>query len=109
MNQIIEISEQNSNVFCPHCQQAVLNWQQEQYIQPCIHTAFIAIDLGFEYVADVFESLMLHSVDDIHDQDLNIFNEISKSNCPDLIIFKMSLGVQDLQRYVGISLLLSAE
>ena len=40
---------------CPYCQQAVLDWEQEQYIQPCDHTLFIAMDLGFEYIADRFE------------------------------------------------------
>ena len=50
--QLIEIRGEQTNVICPYCQHAVLNWDEEQYLQPCQHTAFIAMDLGFEYIAD---------------------------------------------------------
>ena len=56
--QIIEVQTPHENLLCPSCQHAVLNWEEEQYIQPCEHTLFIAMDLGFEYISDEFESTM---------------------------------------------------
>ena len=57
--QLINITDSTQNIVCPYCQQAVLDWEQEQYIQPCDHTLFIAMDLGFEYIADRFEETLL--------------------------------------------------
>lgn len=107
--QLITLENSQENVTCPHCQHAVIDWNEEQYLQPCIHTLFIAMDLGFEYISDEFEATMHRSVDEIHahdDQGLNIFNELSESNYPDYLIYKTSLGVvgdQDFYRYIGFS------
>ena len=48
--------EATDPVACPHCQQQVIDWSQEQYVQPCEHTLFIAMDIGFEYITDEFEA-----------------------------------------------------
>lgn len=98
-----EIRNFNQNIQCPICEIDVLDWNQEQYIQPCVHTAFIAIDLGFEYVSDTFEQTLKNDVDTIHHQELNILNEIQKSNgLKNLVLFKMPLGVEGYWRYVGL-------
>ena len=48
--QLIQLSiHATDNISCPHCQQDVINWAEEQYVQPCEHTLFIAMDVGFEY------------------------------------------------------------
>ena len=93
------------NIACPHCQQNVIDWIQEQYIQPCEHTLFVAIDLSFEYVSDVFEASLQRSVDEIHahDDQLNIFQEISQSTYPKFVIYQMDLGIHNLSRYIGFS------
>ena len=56
--QLINIVDATQNILCPYCHYAVLDWEQEQYIQPCEHTLFMAMDLGFEYASDVFEQSM---------------------------------------------------
>jgi hypothetical protein len=105
--QLITLENSQENVTCPHCRHPVIDWNEEQYLQPCEHTLFIAMDLGFEYISDVFEQTMQRSVDEIHqhdDQGLNIFNELSQSTYADYIIFKTSLGVvgaQEIYRYIG--------
>lgn len=95
-----ELDNATENVLCPICKHMALNWSEEQYIQPCEHTAFIALDLGFEYVADFFEDEMQSSVDEIHDQSLNVFDAITTAHC-NLRIYKMPLGVANYNRYVG--------
>lgn len=91
------------NIACPHCQQNVIDWIQEQYIQPCEHTLFIAMDIGFEYITDDFEQTMQRSVDDLHahDDQVNMFAEIAKATYPDYMIFKSDLGVEGYFRYIG--------
>ena len=102
--QLIELNIQaTDNIQCPHCQQHVINWAEEQYIQPCEHVLFIAMDIGFEYITDEFEHTMLRSVDDLHahDDQVNMFAEIVKSTYPDYLIFKSDLGIEGYFRYVG--------
>lgn len=101
--QLTELQNNRANVSCPHCQHDVIDWNQEQYIQPCQHTLFIAMDLGFEYISDEFEQTMQRTVDDIHadDENSNVFDEISLSNLENFIIYKMDLGVEKLNRYIG--------
>ena len=91
------------NIACPHCQQNVIDWIQEQYIQPCEHTLFIAMDIGFEYITDDFEQTMQCSVDDMHahDDQVNMFAEITQSTYPNYLIFKSDLGAQGYFRYIG--------
>ena len=91
------------NIECPHCHQQVVDWDQEQYVQPCEHVLFIAMDLGFEYITDEFEKTMSRSVDDIHahDDQLNVFDELVTNSYPKYLIYKSPLGAQDLSRYVG--------
>lgn len=103
IKQVIELAVDQKNVSCPFCQHDILDWNQEQYLQPCQHTAFIALDLGFEYISDVFEHKLPHTVDEIHEQELNVWQEISATQCTDLIVLKQDLGVHQLFRYVGIS------
>ncbi len=105
--QLITLENSQENVTCLHCQHAVIDWNQEQYLQPCEHTLFIAMDLGFEFIADEFEETMQRSVDEIHlydDQGLNIFNELTSSSYPAFTIYKTHLGAvggQDISRYIG--------
>lgn len=101
--QLIDLQTHEGNFQCPHCQQAVLDWEQEHYIQPCEHSLFMAMDLGFEYISDEFEATMQRTVDDIHadDENANVFHEITQSNYPNFVIYKFELGVQDLYRYMG--------
>jgi hypothetical protein len=103
--QLLKLDSSQLNLICPYCQSTVIDSAAEQYIQPCTHTLFVAMDLSFEYVSDVFESSLPHSVDDIHanDDQLNIFQEISQSNYPEFIMYQMNLGIHDLSRYVGFS------
>ena len=91
------------NIACPHCQQNVIDWIQEQYIQPCEHTLFIAMDIGFEYITDDFEQTMQRSVDDLHahDDQVHMFAEITQSTYPNYLIFKSDLGAQGYFRYIG--------
>ncbi|MBF7682426.1 hypothetical protein I2F27_03650 [Acinetobacter sp. B5B] len=99
---IIDLKEQTQpNIVCPQCQHAVLDWAQTQYIQPCEHTAFIALDLGFEYISDRFEHTLKVTVDEIHDHDLNVWQQIQASSLDTLMIYTMNLGVADYKRYVG--------
>lgn len=102
--QLIELENFQENVTCPHCKQAVVDWSQEQYIQPCEHNLFIAMDLGFEFITDAFESTMQRSVDEIHlhdEQGINIFQEVTESTYPDYLIYKADLGVENMYRYIG--------
>lgn len=91
------------NISCPYCQQNVIDWSQEQYVQPCEHTLFIAMDLGFEFISDEFESTMQRTVDEIHadDENSNVFEEISKSSFPEFVVVKADLGVEHMYRYLG--------
>jgi hypothetical protein len=100
---LIEIANPQENIQCPHCQQSVIDWSEEQYIQPCEHTLFIAMDLGFEFISDEFESTMLRTVDEIHadDENSDVFTEISQSKLENFLIFKSALGVENLNRYIG--------
>ncbi|ENX41642.1 hypothetical protein [Acinetobacter sp. NIPH 2100] len=102
--QLINIVDATQNIQCPFCQHAVLDWQQEQYIQPCEHTLFMAMDLGFEFIADRFEEVLSQSVDEIHeDPNMNIFASVSQAHYADMHIYKADLGVEGLFRYVGFS------
>ena len=104
-SQIIEVQTPHENLLCPSCQHAVLNWEEEQYIQPCEHTLFIAMDLGFEYISDEFESTMQKTVDEIHanDENTQVFSEIQASTYPSFLIYKADLGVDGYYRYTGFS------
>ncbi|WP_312159170.1 hypothetical protein [Acinetobacter sp.] len=102
--QLIELDIQaTDNIQCPHCQQNVIDWAEEQYVQPCEHTLFIAMDIGFEYMTDEFEQSMLRTVDDLHanDDQVNMFAEITQAIYPDYLIFKSDLGAEGYFRYVG--------
>ena len=101
--QLINIVDASQNILCPYCQHAVLDWEQEQYIQPCEHTLFMAMDLGFEFIADRFEDVLTQSVDEIHeDPNMNIFVTL-KANYPEMKIYKADLGVEGMFRYIGFS------
>lgn len=95
--------DQSENVQCPCCQQHVINWAEEQFIQPCEHTLFIALNIGFEYISDEFESTMSQSVDELHDTEGNIIEAIQQSSFEKFEIYQIDLGVQNLSRYVGFS------
>jgi hypothetical protein len=91
------------NIKCPHCNDNVIDWAQEQYVQPCEHVLFIAMDLGFEYITDEFEQTMSRCVDDIHahDDQMNMLDELTKSTYSSYTIYQSDLGAQNLSRYVG--------
>lgn len=101
--QLVDLVNDQENVTCPYCHHAVLDWDQEQYLQPCEHSLFIAMDLGFEYIADEFEQTMQYTVDEIHanDENLYVFTEILKSSFPEFVIYKADLGVEGMYRYLG--------
>lgn len=100
--QIIEIDSAESNICCPICQRAVVDWSEEQYIQPCEHTLFIAMDLGFEFVSDRFEQKMWRSVDEIHDDEsASVYDEIQKVDFDQAILVRSELGVENMYRYTG--------
>ncbi|MEQ1158946.1 hypothetical protein ABLT50_09180 [Acinetobacter calcoaceticus] len=102
--QLIELNDASMNIECPFCKQAIIDWAQEQYVQPCAHTLFIAMDLGFEFVADRFEECMNQSVDELHeDPNMNIFEALTTTLYENLIVLKSDLGVEGLFRYVGVS------
>ncbi|MCH7378365.1 MULTISPECIES: hypothetical protein [Acinetobacter] len=102
--QLINIVDATQNIVCPFCQHVVLDWDQEQYIQPCEHTLFMAMDLGFEFIADRFEEVLPQSVDEIHeDPNMNIFASVTQAHYADMHIYKADLGVEGLFRYVGFS------
>ena len=102
--QLVELQNAAVNILCPICKLAVIDWTQEQYVQPCEHTLFIAMDLGFEFVADRFEECMTQNVDELHENpDMNIFESITTTPYKNLTILKADLGVDGLYRYVGIS------
>ncbi len=102
--QLIQLEIQAiDNIQCPHCSQQVINWAEEQYIQPCEHTLFIAMDIGFEYITDEFEQSMRRTVDDLHanDDQVNVFAELTASSYPAFLIYQSDLGVQGYSRYTG--------
>lgn len=102
--QLVQLEIQaTDNIQCPHCQQQVINWTEEQYIQPCEHTLFIAMDIGFEYITDEFEQTMRRTVDDLHanDDQVNIFAELVASQYPEYRIYQSVLGVEGYSRYIG--------
>lgn len=103
--QLLQVDHSQNNLYCPYCKNTVIDSTVEEYIQPCAHTLFVAMDLSFEYVSDTFEASLGRSVDDIHahDDQLNIFQEISKSNYPEFVIYQMDLGIHELSRYIGFS------
>ena len=104
--QLVELDIQaTDNIACLHCQQQIINWQEEQYVQPCEHTLFIAMDIGFEYITDEFEQTMQHTVDDLHanDDQVNMFAELTASTYPEFIILKSDLGVEGYSRYIGLT------
>jgi len=93
--QLIELNDASANIECPFCKQAIIDWAQEQYIQPCEHTLFIA---------DRFEERMDQNVDELHeDPNMNIFEALTTTTYENLIILKSDLGVENLFRYVGVS------
>ena len=103
--QLINVIDATQNIACPYCHQAVLDWEQEQYVQPCEHTLFMAMDLGFEFIADRFEEVLAQSVDEIHeDPSMNIYKTITQADYPNMQIYKADLGVEGMFRYVGFSL-----
>ena len=104
--QLIELNIQaDSNIACPHCQQNIIDWSEEQYVQPCLHTLFVAFDLGFEYVSDAYEATMLRSVDEIHahDDQINLMEDLKQARYPDYVVYKSDLGAAGMYRYIGIS------
>lgn len=104
--QLIELDIQAAdNIACPHCQQNIIDWTEEQYVQPCEHTLFIAMDIGFEYMTDEFEHSMPRSVDDLHanDDQVNMFDEITASTYSDYLILKSDLGAAGYSRYIGLT------
>ena len=73
--QLVELDIQaTDNIACPHCHQDIINWQEEQYVQPCEHTLFIAMDIGFEYITDEFEQTM-------RKQSMNCMPMMTSSTC----------------------------
>ena len=102
--QLIELNDASANIECPLCKHAIIDWAQEHYLQPCEHTLFIAMDLGFEFIADRFEECMNQNVDELHeDPNMNVFEALTTSDYENLTILKSDLGVENLFRYVGIS------
>ncbi|ALH96241.1 hypothetical protein [Acinetobacter equi] len=102
--QIIKLDLQAiDDIACPYCQHVVVDWLNEQYIQPCEHVLFIAMDIGFEYITDEFECTMRRSVDDLHanDDTVNMLDEIKSANYSDFIVTQSDLGVEGYSRYIG--------
>ena len=104
--QLVELDIQaTDNIACPHCHQDIINWQEEQYVQPCEHTLVIAMDIGFEYITDEFEQTMRKTVDELHANDdvVNMFEEITTSTYPNYLILKSDLGAAGYSRYIGLT------
>jgi len=102
--QLLEMNDASLNILCPHCQHAVVDWSEEQYVQPCEHTLFIAMSLGFEFVADRFEARMTQSVDELHEHpQLDIFQILTETPFEDMTIIKSDLGMENMYRYTGFS------
>lgn len=94
----------DAHIRCPFCQQTVLDWDQEQYVQPCEHTLYIAMDLGFEFISDRFEASLSKSVDEIHeDPEMNIAATLAAANYPVEQQVQAELGVEGMYRYLGFS------
>lgn len=91
------------SIACPHCQHWVIDWAQEQYIQPCEHTLFIAMDIGFEYMTDEFEQTMPYSVDELHanDDQMNMFESVAMASYSQFLVLKADLGMDGYWRYLG--------
>ena len=105
--QLIQLEHQaTDSIACPHCAHWVIDWQEEQYVQPCEHTLFIAMDIGFEYITDEFEATMPHTVDELHanDDQMNMFEAISQATYTHFLILKADLGMQGYSRYLGFTL-----
>ena len=98
--QLIALENSQENVSCPHCQHAVINLDEEQYIQPCEHTLFIAMDLGFEFIADDFaheQSVVFET-----GKGLVIFNSCSHGGIVNIVReVQMALGGQKVYAVVG--------
>ena len=102
--QLVQLEIQaTDNIQCPHCQQQVIDWAEEQYVQPCEHTLFIAMDIGFEYITDEFEQSMRRTVDDLHanDDQVNVFAELAAAAYPEFMIYQSDLGIEGYSRYIG--------
>ncbi len=39
--QLVELKDATANILCPICKLAVIDWSQEQYVQPCEHTCLL--------------------------------------------------------------------
>jgi len=64
----------------------------------------MAMDLGFEFIADRFEAVLPQSVDEIHeDPSMNIYETVTQADYPNMQIYKADLGVEGMFRYVGLS------
>lgn len=94
------------NIACPYCEQNIIDWSHEQYIQPCEHVLFIAMDIGFEYITDDFEATMRRHVDELHEQDdqVNILDELKSASYPNFLITQSDLGIDGYSRYIGLTL-----
>ena len=102
--QLVQLEIQaTDNIQCPHCQQQVIDWAEEQYVQPCEHTLFIAMDIGFEYITDEFEQSMRRTVDDLHanDDQVNVFAELAAATYLEFMIYQSDLGIEGYSRYIG--------
>ena len=95
--------DQSCDVLCPQCQQHVIHWAKEQFIQPCEHTLFIALNIGLEFISDAFELTMNQSVDDLHDQEGDIVQAIQNARFEHFDVYQIDLGIQNLSRYIGFS------
>lgn len=102
--QLIRLENHQENVSCPFCQHDIIDWSEEQYVQPCAHTLFVAMDLGFEYISDVFESSLSRTVDEIHaEPEINVLAELESSSLQDFQVLQTDLGVENMYRYIGVS------
>ena len=102
--QLIQLAIQaTDNIACPHCQQQVIDWTEEQYVQPCEHTLFIAMDIGFEYITDEFETTMRRNVDDLHanDDQVIMLDELKAAAFDHYVIYQSDLGIEGYSRYIG--------
>jgi hypothetical protein len=102
--QLIQLAIQaTDNIACPHCQQQVIDWTEEQYVQPCEHTLFIAMDIGFEYITDEFEVTMRRNVDDLHanDDQVIMLEELKAASFDPYVIYQSDLGIEGYSRYIG--------
>ena len=104
--QLIKLNIQaTDDIACPYCEHKVIDWSDEQYIQPCEHVLFIAMDIGFEFITDAFESTMRRGVDDLHanDDTVNMLEEIQAANYAEFVVTQSDLGIEGYSRYIGFS------